>query len=107
MEPLIIGINGSVAAVDPTTGQVLWSTSLRTGGLISSTSHQDVSVLVKGGIIFAGGAGHVFCLDASSGKILWHNALKGLGYNDISLAMDGISVQFLQKEESHKTSRKH
>lgn len=99
MEPLIIGTNGSVAAVDPTTGDILWSTSLKTGGLFSSTSHQDVSVLVKGGIIFAGGAGHLFCIDASSGKILWHNPLTGLGHNDISLTMDGVSVQFLQKVE--------
>ena len=97
MHPLIIGTNGKVVGIDPTTGTVRWTTKLSTGEFISSTSGQDVTVLVCGGIVFAGGAGHLFCIDAESGNILWHNPLKGLGNNDISLAMDGVSVQFIQK----------
>jgi outer membrane protein assembly factor BamB len=99
MNPLIIGSNGAVAAIDAGTGAVLWRTPLDTGSLISSTNYQDVSVLVQGSVIFAGCAGHLFCLDAKSGQILWHNPLKGFGHNDISLAMHGISVQFVTKVE--------
>lgn len=97
METLIIGTNGSVACIDPATGNVRWKTLLKSGGLISSTSSQDVSVLLRGSIVFAGCAGHLFCIDADAGTILWHNSLEGFGNNDIALAMDGVSVQFLQK----------
>ncbi|MCU0781364.1 MAG: PQQ-like beta-propeller repeat protein [Akkermansiaceae bacterium] len=99
MNPLIIGSHGAVAAIDPETGSVLWKTLLETGSFMSSTKAQDVSVLVQGGMVFAGGFGHLFCLEANSGRILWHNPLKGFGHNDISLAMDGVSVQFLAKVE--------
>lgn len=100
MTPLIIGSNGAVAAIDPKSGNVLWKTMLTTGEFLSSTSHSDVSVLVQGNMIYAGGSGHLFGLDAASGRILWHNPLKGFGHNDISLAMNGVSVQFLPKVES-------
>ncbi len=100
MNPLIIGTNGAVSAIDPKSGNVLWKTVLTTGEFLSSTSHSDVSVLVQGDVIFAGGSGHLFCLEAASGRILWHNPLKGFGHNDISLAMNGVSVQFLTKVET-------
>jgi outer membrane protein assembly factor BamB len=95
--PLIIGTNGSVAAIDPATGDTLWATALETGGLFSSTNHEDVSVILRDGNVFAGCSGHLFCLAAASGEILWHNDLKGFGHNDISLAVEGVSVQFLEK----------
>jgi outer membrane protein assembly factor BamB len=97
MEPLVIATNGSVAAIDPSSGVVLWQTRLDTGALISATSGQDVAVLVRGGSVFAGAAGHLFCLDAQNGSILWHNPLKGMGHNDISMAIEGVAVQYLQK----------
>ena len=40
---------------------------------------------------------YVSRFDAATGKLLWHNALAGMGHNDISLAMDGVSIQFLEK----------
>lgn len=99
MHSLFLGTNGSVACVDPATGEIRWQVELKGGGFVSSTSKQDVSVLLCGTIVFAGCAGHLFCLDANSGTILWHNPLTGFGHNDISLAMEGVSVQFLQKTE--------
>jgi len=73
MEPLIIGTNGWVVSIEPTTGATLWSTTLQTGKMLSSTSHQDVSVLVRGGVVFAGAAGHLFCQrrqpDAEDGAV--------------------------------------
>lgn len=99
MNPLIIGSNGSVAAIDPSSGKVLWQTKLSTGGLLSATGGQDISVLVKDGRVYAGGAGHLFCLDVATGRTLWHNPLTGLGHNDVALSMEGVSVQFLTKVE--------
>ncbi len=104
MEPLIIGTNGLVACVDPTTGSLRWKTELTTGSVISSNARKDVSVLLRGSIVFAGCSGHLYCIDAESGAILWHNPLQGFGHNDISLAMDGVSVQFLQKVEGKGSS---
>ncbi len=97
MNPLIIGTNGHVAAIDTSTGEIRWQTSLDTGGFLSSTNYQDVSVLVREGIVYAGVAGHLYGLHQETGEILWHNSLSGLGHNDISLAMEGVSVQFVQK----------
>ncbi|MCD6052327.1 MAG: PQQ-like domain [Verrucomicrobia bacterium] len=97
MSPLIIGTNGYVAAINPATGEVRWQTSLDTGEFLSSTTHEDVSVLVRENIVYAGVAGHLYGLHADTGEILWHNSLSGLGHNDISLAMEGVSVQFVQK----------
>jgi len=94
--PLVIGSNGYVAAIDPTTGQELWRTELQRG-LLSATSGSDVSVLVRNELIFAGSQGHLFCLLIENGQIVWHNALKGMGNNDVSLAFDNVSIQYLEK----------
>jgi outer membrane protein assembly factor BamB len=96
--PLIIGSNGHVAAIDVTDGRELWRTKLQTG-VFSTTARSDVSVLVQEKFVFAGSHGHLFCLDVENGTILWHNELQGMGYNDVSLAMQNVSVQFLQKVE--------
>jgi outer membrane protein assembly factor BamB len=53
--------------------------------------------VVKDELVFAGSAGHLFCLSADTGQILWHNKLRGMGYNDISLAMENVSIQYLEK----------
>ena len=39
------------------------------------------------------------------GSILWNNELSGMGYNDVSLAMQNVSVQFLQKVERSSSSQ--
>ena len=101
---LIIGSNGWVAAIEADTGRELWRTRLKTGGLISATSSEDIAVIVKDGLVFAGGAGHVFCLDLTNGSVLWHNSLDGMGYNEVSLAMEGVAVQFMSKVDRRSTN---
>ena len=101
-ERLYIGSNGHVVALDPTNGDEIWRTRLG-AGLFSATGHQDVCVLEHEGRLFAGSFGHLFCLDAASGEVLWHNELKGLGHNDVTLAIAGKSVQFVSTH-SHSTS---
>jgi outer membrane protein assembly factor BamB len=93
---LIIGSNGNVCAIDPQSGTEVWRTRLQ-AGVFNATHREDVSVLVKDGVVYAGSNGHVFALSATNGDVLWHNELKGLGFNDISLAFEGQSIQYLQK----------
>jgi outer membrane protein assembly factor BamB len=96
-KPLFIGSNGYVCAIDPSSGTEIWRTKLQEG-MLKATAYQDVSVVVREGVIYAGSQGHLFALDAGSGRVLWHNPLKGLGFNDISIAFEGVSVQYIQKE---------
>ena len=42
-------------------------------------------------------------LDAGSGDLLWHNELKGLGHNDVTIAIAGKAVQFVSTH-SHSSS---
>jgi outer membrane protein assembly factor BamB len=68
---LYVGIGGHVVALDPGTGEEIWRRKLR-----SSTF---VTVQVAGDAVLAGAAGELYCLDAMTGTIRWHNRLKGLG----------------------------
>ncbi|HWQ91483.1 MAG TPA: PQQ-binding-like beta-propeller repeat protein [Clostridia bacterium] len=95
--PLVIGSNGFVCAISPQTGEELWRTKL--GGFFSATNSEDMAVLVQGSSVFAGCAGHLFGISLETGEIVWHNELPGLGLNDLSLAMEGVSIQYLQKVE--------
>jgi hypothetical protein len=70
---------------------------------LSATTYEDVSVIVRDGVIYAGCNGHIFAL-SPDGRILWHNPLKGVGYNDISMAFEGQSVQYIQKTVHHHSS---
>ncbi len=99
--PLIIGSNGFVVALDPLTGVEIWRTKLQSG-ILNATKWQDVTVLVHDGIVFAGSQGHLFGLSVADGSILWSNGLKGLGYNDVSLAVEGTSVQFVLKKQTRR-----
>jgi outer membrane protein assembly factor BamB len=91
---LYIGCNGHVSAIDPSSDDEVWRASLSTGAF-SSTSHQDVCILEHEGKVYAGCQGHLFALDANTGDILWKNDLTGLGYNDVTLAFAGKSVQYV------------
>jgi outer membrane protein assembly factor BamB len=92
---LYIGCNGVVAAIDPADGRMVWVTSLATGGFFPSTESQDVCLLEHQGTVFAGCYGHLFALAGDTGEILWHNKLEGLGYNDVTLAIAGKSIQYI------------
>ena len=73
---MYIGVGSHVVAIDPTTGNELWRTKLKTS--------QFVTISVSERNIFAGAGGELFCLDATTGEILWRNKLKGLGWGLVS-----------------------
>jgi outer membrane protein assembly factor BamB len=92
---LYIACNGTVAAIDPATGRERWRTPLRTGSILGGNGRADVCILEHEGRVYAGSHGHLFCLDGATGRIRWTNELKGMGFNDVTLAMAGKSVQYV------------
>ena len=73
---MFIGIKGSVVALNRATGQQVWATQLKRSDF--------VNVVLENDAVLAACHGEIFCLNALTGKILWHNPLKGFG---IGLAM--------------------
>jgi outer membrane protein assembly factor BamB len=62
-----------------------------------------VAVLDHDGKVYAGCNGHLFCLDAESGEIVWHNPLSGIGHNDVTLSIGGRSIQIMNKVRHHQS----
>lgn len=100
---LIIGCNGYVSAILANNGEELWRTKLREG-VLGGSRGSDVSVLIDGDQIFAGCRGRIYALKASNGEILWANDLKGMGFNEVALARQGTSVQYITRVEQSASS---
>jgi outer membrane protein assembly factor BamB len=77
-DAILIGIQGTVVALDRATGTELWKTALK--------GSQFVNVTLQDGTILAATKGEVFALDPATGKILWNNRLKGLGTGLVTIA---------------------
>src|SRR5262245_65253017 len=75
---VVIGIKGTVLAVDRESGQTLWSTALK--------GSDFVNVTLDGGDIFASSKGRLYRLDATTGEIRWCNELPGLGWGIVAIA---------------------
>lgn len=91
--PLLhVGLRGCVLGVRRDSGEIAWSTRLRRGSSL-------VPIVVDGARLFAVSGGELSCLDATSGKLLWHNPLKGYGtgYAMLAGAQDpGAAVAAIQ-----------
>jgi outer membrane protein assembly factor BamB len=96
-DTLYIGTNGHVAAIDTANGNERWRTKLGQG--FTSTAQADVTILLDGDRLLAGSMGHLYCIDATNGAVVWQNDLEGLGYNDITMAMAGTSVQITTRAQ--------
>lgn len=77
-EPLYIGINGHVVAIDRATGAEIWRCKLKSSPYV--TVHSDASGL------YAGANGELFCIDRVTGSVVWQNGLQGLGYHLITFS---------------------
>ena len=71
-EAAYLGVKGSVAAIEVSTGMELWRCKLRTSTV--------TNVVVAGESILVYANGYLFGLKAATGEILWENGLEGLGY---------------------------
>jgi outer membrane protein assembly factor BamB len=79
---LVLGVKGSVVAVNKTTGVQLWTTHLK--------SSQFVSVAADHSHVYAHTHGELFCLQLQTGAHVWQNNLPGLGYGAASLVLPGL-----------------
>ena len=116
MANLFIGIKGTVLAVEPASGKVVWQSALHgkgfvnvllQGGQLFATTHGEVfrlnpatgavawqtsvgsdfvNVALEGGQLFAACMGELYCLDPATGEIRWKNELKGMGFGLTSIA---------------------
>jgi outer membrane protein assembly factor BamB len=77
---IFIGIRGSVVAVDRGRGQEVWSTRLK--------GWNFVNVVLENGALLATSNGEIFCLDPLTGRVLWHNPLKGYGTGLATIATE-------------------
>lgn len=80
---VVVGIRGSVLALNRQSGEIVWKTRLRGADF--------VNVLLDRDRIHASTCGEVVCLGATAGRLPWHNRLKGLGTGLTTLAVhDGL-----------------
>ena len=99
-EVIVIGCNGYVLAINSKTGEELWRVKLR-AGVLGGSRGADVSVLADGDKVYAGCSGRIYAIRINDGSILWQNELNGIGFNEVALAMQGISTQFITRVEHH------
>ena len=79
---IFVGIRNTVLALDPRTGEAVWTMALR--------SSEFTSVMWDGEALVATSAGEVYRLDPATGEVVWHNTLKGLGRGLVSLASSRV-----------------
>lgn len=80
---VFVGTSSQVAAIDKSTGQMLWKSRIKSGFTAGSSF---VTLLLDGNKVYAHTSGELYCLDAASGQILWTNDLPQMGYQLASLA---------------------
>jgi hypothetical protein len=87
---LFIGIHGCVLAIDRASGSEIWRTKLKGSDFVHVVLEEDA--------VLASTKGELFCLDAGTGVIRWHNRLRGLGTGLLSIASPGGSALFGEKK---------
>jgi outer membrane protein assembly factor BamB len=75
---IYLGIKGSVIALSPETGEILWTAHLTGGDFV--TLHKD------GDLLLAATKGEIFCLNSETGEIRWRNKLPGMGLGIVTIA---------------------
>ena len=85
-QPLYVGTNGHVLALDPVRGEELWRTKLP-----KRSTGAPTTIVIKGHHLFVGHYGRVFALDRRTGEVLWQNELSKTGYHAVLLAMEGAT----------------
>ena len=97
MDKAFVGVQGHALAFKKETGEMLWQTKLG-GGFGDSF----VSLASDGTFVFAHTRGKLFCLDATSGQILWNNDLPGLGYGIASLCTLAVTTDVQSHLKAHQ-----
>ena len=85
-QPLYVGTNGYVLALDPRRGEELWRTKLP-----KRSTGAPTTILIKGHHLYVGHYGRVFGLDRRTGEVLWESELPKTGHHAVLLAMAGAT----------------
>ena len=86
-EAIVIYVGGHVHAVDPMSGNTLWSTRL------PKTYKQSIgTVLLEGDVVLAGVGGRLYCLDIYDGRLIWMNEMPGMGLGMVAVATPSNSA---------------
>src|SRR5262245_16214293 len=95
---IVIGIKGTVLAIDRDTGETIWSTKLK--------GSDFVNVSLEGGDVVASTRGQLYRLDGSTGEIRWRNELPGLGYGIVSIAgaSQAAAVAEKQRQDAQRSA---
>jgi outer membrane protein assembly factor BamB len=78
---LFVGIKGHVIAMERLSGRERWRTRL--------SGSDFVHLIDDGARLFASVAGRIYCVDPTTGSVLWENPLKGMGLGIASLLAPG------------------
>lgn len=86
---LFLGVKQSVSAFSRIDGSIIWTTPLKKSSLAGG---DFVTLHIDGLQVFAHSGGELYCLELSTGRILWNNPLKGLGYGIATLATQDVKA---------------
>ncbi len=82
---IFVGLNARVAALDRSTGEIIWEWRA------PKPPTGYVTLLVDRDLLIASVSGYTYGLDAKTGEQLWFNELKGYGVGVTSIATAGGS----------------
>jgi outer membrane protein assembly factor BamB len=91
---LFIGMNGTVLAIDRSTGAKIWESRLQ--------GHDFVNVVLDGGQLYAATMGLLYCLDPATGQVRWKNELSGMGFGLVTIAQSGDGNLFAMEEKRRR-----
>lgn len=78
MDKLFLGISGKVVCLNKQDGTELWRAQIKRSTL--------TNVYAEGDYVYAYSGGHMFCLSANNGDVIWQNSLKGCGFGNAIIA---------------------
>ena len=95
---IFVGLNGLVAALHRDTGRLVWKSEPLSGRM--------VTLLLDGDRLIVSSSGFMYCLEPSTGKLIWENRMKGFGLEAPTsiVSVRGQSNQDLYQVQSRQES---
>ncbi|MHB1223479.1 MAG: outer membrane protein assembly factor BamB family protein [Gemmatimonadaceae bacterium] len=83
---IYVGIKRHVLAIDQSTGAEVWRTRLEGQRM---RSNDFVHLTLDEERLYATTSGELYCLEKTTGEVMWHNQLTGLGTGLVSIVSGG------------------
>ena len=90
MDKLFLGIHSHVVCISKKTGDKIWDTKVKSAAI--------TNVYFENDFVYAYSGGHLFCLKASDGKVVWENSLKGFGYGTCIIASESENTALIASQ---------